>query len=102
MRLEYDAEADAAYLRLRTATVASTEEIAPGVLMDLAADGRPVAASRSSSASTDKPNHRPARRFASGSRRLNWSGGFWPSTSLKRSPQSIQPDSRTVPRPVAL
>jgi uncharacterized protein YuzE len=42
MSLGYDPEADAAYLRLRVATVASTEEIAPGVLMDLAADGRPV------------------------------------------------------------
>ncbi len=42
MRLEYDPEADAAYVRLRSAAVASTEEIAPGVLMDLAADGRPV------------------------------------------------------------
>ena len=42
MRLEYDPEADAAYLRLRAAAVASTEEIAPGVLMDLASDGRPV------------------------------------------------------------
>jgi len=42
MRLEYDPEVDAAYLRLRNAAVASTEEIAPGVMMDLAADGRPV------------------------------------------------------------
>lgn len=42
MRLEYDPEIDAAYLRLRVAAVANTEEIAPGVMMDLAADGRPV------------------------------------------------------------
>jgi uncharacterized protein YuzE len=42
MRLEYDHDVDAAYLRLRGAAVASTEEIAPGVLMDLADDGRPV------------------------------------------------------------
>ena len=42
MKLEYDPEVDAAYLRLRHAAVTSTEEIAPGVLMDLAADGRPV------------------------------------------------------------
>ncbi len=40
--LEYAPEVDVAYLRLRSATVASTEEIAPGVLMDLASDGRPV------------------------------------------------------------
>jgi uncharacterized protein YuzE len=30
------------YLRLRTAAVTSTGKIAPGVLMDLADDGRPV------------------------------------------------------------
>jgi uncharacterized protein YuzE len=42
VKLEYDPEVDAAYLRLRTARVASTEEIAPGVLMDLADDGRPI------------------------------------------------------------
>jgi len=42
MKLEYDPDVDAAYLRLRGAAVASTEEIAPGVLMDLADDGRPV------------------------------------------------------------
>jgi uncharacterized protein YuzE len=42
MSLEYDSEAYAAYLRLRAAGVASTQEITPGVLMDLAADGRPV------------------------------------------------------------
>ena len=42
MKLEYDPDVDAAYLRLRDTAVASTEEIAPGVLMDLADDGRPV------------------------------------------------------------
>ncbi len=42
MKLEYDPEIDAAYVRLRSAAVANTEEIAPGVMMDLGADGRPV------------------------------------------------------------
>ena len=42
MKLEYDPDVDAAYLRLRSAAVVSTEEIAPGVLMDVADDGRPV------------------------------------------------------------
>ena len=42
MKLEYDPEIDAAYVRLRSAAVAKTDEIAPGVMMDLAADGRPV------------------------------------------------------------
>ena len=42
MKLEYDPDVDAAYVRLRSTAVATTEEIAPGVLMDLAADGRPV------------------------------------------------------------
>jgi hypothetical protein len=42
MKLEYDTEADAAYVRLRVAAVTSTEEIARGVFMDVAADGRPV------------------------------------------------------------
>jgi uncharacterized protein YuzE len=42
VKLEYDPEVDAAYVRLRGEAIATTEEIAPGVLMDLAADGRPV------------------------------------------------------------
>jgi len=42
VRLEYDPEADAAYIRLRVVVVASTQEIAPGVMMDVGADGRPV------------------------------------------------------------
>ena len=42
MKLEYDPDVDAAYVRLRSTAVAPTEEIAPDVLMDLAADGRPV------------------------------------------------------------
>lgn len=42
MRLEYDPESRAAYIRLRNGQVVATEEIAPDVMMDLAEDGRPV------------------------------------------------------------
>lgn len=42
VRLEYAPEVDVAYLRLRSATVASTDEIAPGVLMDVGTDRQPV------------------------------------------------------------
>ncbi|MBI4491352.1 MAG: DUF2283 domain-containing protein [Chloroflexi bacterium] len=42
MRLEYDPDSGAAYIRLREQPVARTEEIAPGVLVDFADDGRPV------------------------------------------------------------
>jgi uncharacterized protein YuzE len=42
VKLEYDPEADAAYIRLCPAAVASTEEITPGIMMDVAADVRPV------------------------------------------------------------
>lgn len=42
MRLEYDPDSGAAYIRLRQGSVARTDEIAPGVLVDFADDGRPV------------------------------------------------------------
>lgn len=42
MRLEYDPDGRAAYIRLRDAPVVETAEVAPDVLMDLAADGQPV------------------------------------------------------------
>jgi len=42
VKLEYDPEVNAAYIRLRPVAVASTQEIAPGVIMDLGSDGRPV------------------------------------------------------------
>ncbi len=42
MSLEYSPGLDTAYIRLRHSPVKRTKEIAPGVLMDLAADGRPV------------------------------------------------------------
>ncbi|HYW90491.1 MAG TPA: DUF2283 domain-containing protein [Chloroflexota bacterium] len=41
MELDYDPEIDAAYVRLRSSR-RQTDEIAPGVLMDLAVDGRLV------------------------------------------------------------
>jgi len=42
VRLEYDLASGAAYIRLRSASVAGTTEIAPGVLMDMGEDGLPV------------------------------------------------------------
>ena len=42
MRLEYDPDSGAAYIRLARRPVVKTKEIAPGVLMDLADDGSPV------------------------------------------------------------
>lgn len=42
MELKYDPRSGAAYLRLRNRPVVETEEIAPGVLMDIADDGLPV------------------------------------------------------------
>jgi len=42
VKLEYDPHVDAAYVRFRAAPIVSTEEIAPGVMLDLAEDGRPV------------------------------------------------------------
>ena len=40
--LTYDAEADAAYLRLSPGKVAQSEEVAPGVVFDLGEDGKVV------------------------------------------------------------
>jgi uncharacterized protein YuzE len=42
VKFTYDPESDAAYLEFRRVPVEETEEIAPGVMIDLAADGRPV------------------------------------------------------------
>lgn len=39
MRLTYDPEADALYLKLGTARIARTEEVAPSVMLDLDAAG---------------------------------------------------------------
>jgi uncharacterized protein YuzE len=43
MRLQHDAEADAIYVRFTEATVAESEEVRPGVVLDFDADGRIVA-----------------------------------------------------------
>lgn len=42
LRLEYDPEGDAAYIRLRPGSSARTEEVAPGLLVDFAEDGHPL------------------------------------------------------------
>lgn len=42
MRLTYDPEADASYLRISDAAIDETREVAPGVMVDLAADGQLV------------------------------------------------------------
>ena len=40
MKIEYDPKADAMYIRLIAGTVATSDEIRPGVVFDLDADGR--------------------------------------------------------------
>ena len=40
MKIEYDQQADAMYIRLRTGAVAESEEIRPGVVFDYDADGK--------------------------------------------------------------
>jgi uncharacterized protein YuzE len=40
--MTYDPEADAAYLRVGDGRIAQTEEVAPGVVLDLTAEGRLV------------------------------------------------------------
>jgi uncharacterized protein YuzE len=42
VRLEYDPQVDAAYIRFHAAKISTTNEIVPGVMLDLAEDGRPV------------------------------------------------------------
>jgi uncharacterized protein YuzE len=39
MRMTYDPEADASYLKVAEAPIAETREVAPNVLLDLTADG---------------------------------------------------------------
>ena len=43
MRTTYDAEADALYLRFTDAAIVETEEVRPGIMLDLDAAGRVVA-----------------------------------------------------------
>jgi uncharacterized protein YuzE len=43
LRLHYDIEVDAAYLRFSEAAVTESEEVSPGVVLDFDAQGRLVA-----------------------------------------------------------
>ncbi|MFI4976585.1 MAG: DUF2283 domain-containing protein [Caulobacterales bacterium] len=43
VRLHYDQESDAAYLRFSTEEVSESEEVSPGVVLDFDAEGRIVA-----------------------------------------------------------
>ena len=40
MKIEYDPKADAMYIRLKTGTVADSDEVRPGVVLDFDAEGR--------------------------------------------------------------
>ena len=40
MKIEYDQQADAMYIRLRTGAVDSSDEVRPGVVFDFDAQGR--------------------------------------------------------------
>jgi uncharacterized protein YuzE len=40
MKIEYDQQADAMYIRLRSGAVAESEEIRPGVVFDYDAEGK--------------------------------------------------------------
>jgi uncharacterized protein YuzE len=40
MKIEYDQQADAMYIRLRAGAVAESDEVRPGVVFDFDAEGR--------------------------------------------------------------
>ncbi|NBY70501.1 MAG: DUF2283 domain-containing protein [Betaproteobacteria bacterium] len=40
MKIEYDPKADAMYIRLKAGTVAESDEVRPGVLLDFDAEGK--------------------------------------------------------------
>jgi uncharacterized protein YuzE len=40
MKIEYDPKADAMYIRLKAGTVADSDEVRPGVVLDFDAEGR--------------------------------------------------------------
>jgi uncharacterized protein YuzE len=40
MKIEYDRQADAMYIRLKAGIVAESEEVRPGVVLDFDAEGR--------------------------------------------------------------
>jgi uncharacterized protein YuzE len=43
LRVRYDADADAVYIRMSEADILESEEVQPGVIVDLDADGKIVA-----------------------------------------------------------
>lgn len=43
MKFRYDPEVDIIYIRFREEKIAETEEVSPGLLLDIADDGSPVA-----------------------------------------------------------
>lgn len=56
MRVEYDPEADAIYIRLRAGEVADSDEVREGVVMDYDADGEVLGIELlSASRQTDNP-----------------------------------------------
>jgi uncharacterized protein YuzE len=40
MKIEYDQQADAMYIRLKAGTVVESEEVRPGVVLDFDAEGK--------------------------------------------------------------
>jgi uncharacterized protein YuzE len=40
MKIEYDQQADAIYIRLKAGTVVESEEVRPGVVLDFDAEGK--------------------------------------------------------------
>jgi len=40
VKIEYDQQADAIYIRLKAGTVAESEEVRPGVVLDFDAEGK--------------------------------------------------------------
>ena len=40
MKIEYDQKADAMYIRLRAGTVAESDEVRPGLMLDFDSNGR--------------------------------------------------------------
>ena len=43
MKIRYDPEADALYIRLREGTIEETDQVAQGLIIDYDADGKPLA-----------------------------------------------------------
>lgn len=42
MKFRYDPEADALYISFREGAIEETDEVSPGIMLDLDADGNPV------------------------------------------------------------